>query len=59
MRNSTHQFMKTRSHLLNDVTPRNEFHQTKLEATNYINFDYNNLYRTSYNDMGDKVYLFK
>ena len=55
MKNSTLQILKTRSHKLTDIKPKEEFLTNKISPTNYIVHDFNNLYRTSYDDMVNKV----
>jgi len=57
MRNSTQQFLKTKSNMLTEITPKAGFRTSRLEGQNYINHDHDNLYRTSYNDMTTKVII--
>ena len=58
MKNSTEQILKTTSHKLEDRTPNSQLRVVsgnKIDTSNYNTHDYNNLYRTSYNDMDNKV----
>lgn len=55
MKNSTTQLLRNKSNQLNDVSPRSNFRNNPLENKSFINFDYDNLYRSSYNDMGNRV----
>ena len=58
MKNSTVQQLKFTSSKLTDRTPNFENRQesgNKIVNTNYLTHDFNNLYRTSYNDMDQKV----
>lgn len=58
MKNSTVQQLKFRSSKLSDRTPDFDQRQdsgSKIVSTNYLTHDFNNLYRTSYNDMDNKV----
>lgn len=55
MQNSTEQFLQTKSNRLNSVTAREEFKNRSIENPDFINHDYNNLYRSSYGDMTAKV----
>jgi hypothetical protein len=54
MQNSTEQLNETKSKHLRSVSSGDTFYTKKLEANDFINYDYNNLYRTSYNDMSSK-----
>lgn len=55
MQNSTEQLLRTKSLNLRSISSRDEFRRKPLENTDFINYDYNNLYRTSYNDMYSKT----
>jgi hypothetical protein len=55
MKNSTTQLLRSKSIQLNDVSPRSNFRNNHLENKSFINYDYNNLYRSSYNDMTNRV----
>ena len=55
MRNSTDQLLKTKSNHIKEVTPRSPFYSKEIENNDFINHDYPNHYRTSYNDMSNKV----
>ena len=55
MKNSTNQLLRSKSIQLDDVSPRTDYKVNPLTNKNFINHDYNNLYRSSYNDMGTKV----
>ncbi len=61
MQNSSHQMMKTKSMDLTAKSSRPEFNTKPIENTDFINYDYGNLFRTSYTDMSSKVrsYIFK
>jgi len=54
MQNSTEQLLNTKSNRLHSVTSREVFHKKPVEGQDFIQHDYNNLYRTSYNDMTQK-----
>ena len=54
MQNSTEQLNETKSKHLRSVSSGDTFYTKKLEGNDFINYDYNNLYRTSYNDMSSK-----
>lgn len=58
MKNSTTQLLRSKSIQLNDVSPRSNYRDEALENKNFINHDYNNLYRSSYGDMSNKVNFF-
>ena len=55
MKNSTNQLLRSKSIQLDDVSPRTDYKVNPLTNKNFINHDYNNLYRSTYNDMGTKV----
>ena len=56
MKNSTEQFLKSKSSQLTDIKPRDDVYTKQIEPTDFITHDYHNLYRTSYTDMSNKVY---
>ncbi len=56
MKNSTEQFLKTKSNNLLSISSRGEYYQRPVDNTDFINHDYNNLFRTSYGDMSSKVF---
>jgi hypothetical protein len=58
MKNSTQQILKSTSNRLTERTPGDELRSNNIGATNYLTHDYDNLYRTSYNDMDKKVTLY-
>lgn len=41
--------------MLTGRTPQEEYKKGDIKMTNYINHDFNNLFRTSYDDMNNKV----
>lgn len=49
------QFLKSTSNNLTERTPNTDYRGGKIESTTYLSHDFNNLYRTSYNDMIEKV----
>lgn len=51
MDNSTVQLNESRSQNLRSVSTRAESKRRGIDDKDFINYDYNNLYRTSYNDM--------
>lgn len=53
--NSTEQNLKTKSCHLRSISTRPEVFTKPLENSDYINYDYNSLFRTSYTDMSTKV----
>jgi len=55
MKNSSTQLLRSKSNQLFDVSPRSNYRNNPLENNNFINHDYNNLYRSTYNDMSNKV----
>lgn len=55
MVNSSEQFLKTKSTHLKDISSSSDFMNRSVQNTDYISYDYNNLYRSSYNDMSNKV----
>ncbi len=55
MANSSEQFLKTKSTHLKDVSSSSDFMNRSVQNTDFLNYDYNNLYRSSYNDMSNKV----
>lgn len=55
MRNSSTQNLRSKSIQLEDVSPRSNFRDKPLQNTHFLNHDYDNLYRSSYNDMNNKV----
>lgn len=55
MKNSTEIILQTKSSRLREISPQNQFYVKNLENTDYINHDYQHLYRTSYGDMSNKV----
>lgn len=55
MKNSTTLNLRSKSINLENISPRSEFRTNPLQTTNFINHDYDNLYRSSYNDMSNKV----
>jgi hypothetical protein len=55
MKNSTQQILKDCSNKLTERTPHSELRANNIAATNYLTHDFDNLYRTSYNDMDKKV----
>jgi hypothetical protein len=57
MKNSTDQFLKTKSSQLTDIRPRDDVYSKTIQPTDFIIHDYHNLYRTSYNDMSTKVLI--
>lgn len=58
MKNSTEQFLKTKSTQLSQISPRDEVYTKPIEPTDFITHDYNNLYRTSYTDMSTRVLIY-
>ena len=54
MDNSTEQLNRTQSQNLRAVSTRNSSRYRGIDSNDFINYDYNNLYRTSYNDMSTK-----
>jgi hypothetical protein len=58
MNNLTEQFLKTKSSQLSQISPRNEVYSKSIEPTDFITYDYNNLYRTSYTDMSTRVLIY-
>jgi hypothetical protein len=55
MMNSSEQFLKTKSTHLKGISSSTDFINRSVQNTDFINYDYNNLYRSSYNDMSNKV----
>ena len=55
MKNSTEQLLETRSSNLRAVSARPDMRAKPVENRDFIKYDYNNLYRTSYNDMYSKT----
>jgi hypothetical protein len=55
MKNSTEQFLQTKSNNLRSISSRGEYHHKPVENSDFINHDYHNLFRTSYTDMSSKV----
>jgi hypothetical protein len=52
MKNSTFQKMHISSNKLSERSFNTDHKFGKLSTTSFITHDFNNLYRTSYNDMG-------
>lgn len=59
LKNSTEQLLNTRSLNLNKTSSGAEFFLKSIDSPDYIRHDYNNMYRTSYNDMNSKVFFIK
>ena len=55
MKNSTEQLLETRSSNLRAVSARPDMRAKPVENRDFIKYDYNNLYRTSHNDMYSKT----
>ncbi len=55
MKNSTEQFLNSKSSQLTDIKPRDNIYTKHIEQTDFLTHDYHNLYRTSYTDMSSKV----
>ena len=55
MKNSTEQFLKTKSSQLRSITPREEFYREPVAQKSFVVHDLDNLYRTSYTDMSSKL----
>jgi hypothetical protein len=55
MKNSSTQLLRSKSIQLNDISPRSNFRNNPLENKSFLNYDYDNLYRSSYNDMNNRV----
>ena len=55
MKISSTQLLKSKSNQLGDVSPRSTYLKNPIENNDFLNHDYNNLYRSSYNDMSGKV----
>ena len=57
MKNSSTQLLKSKSNQLGNVSPRSTYHINPVENNDFLNHDYNNLYRSTYNDMSNNVKL--
>lgn len=55
MSNSTEQLNNTKYCNLRSISTAKESKKRYMDDKDFINYDYNNLYRTSYNDMSSKV----
>lgn len=55
MDNSTEQLNNTKSCNLRSVSTRDASRYRPIDNKDFINYDYSNLYRTSYNDMYSKA----
>lgn len=55
MKNSTEHLLKTKSDNLKKISVSNTFRSCSINPNSFLNHDLNNLYRTSYNDMYNKV----
>ncbi len=53
--NSSEQFLKIKSTNLEGISASSDYGRKKVKNQDFINYDNNNLFRTSYNDMSVTV----
>ncbi len=57
MKNSSTQFLKIKSNQIENISPRNTYQSEPVQNNDFLNHYYNNLYRSTYNDMSNNVKL--